>query len=109
MNNSFLLSIAIICFIFFENGDSFRIPAMNIARSFSHIRSRSPLTNLQKNLHVLRMSTNNWIPKSESEMSVEELKEELELRRVDFSGCISKLDLITKLREARALGTNFLF
>jgi hypothetical protein len=41
---------------------------------------------------------------TENSMTIDEVKSELELRGIDYSDCISKSDLVKKLKEARSQG-----
>lgn len=40
----------------------------------------------------------------ESKMTIDEMKSELDLRGVDYEDCVSKQDLLERLRDTRTLG-----
>ena len=53
---------------------------------------------------IYRRFTSSNGQQSENQMSVDELKAELELRSVDFSDCMSKQDLAERLIQSRTFG-----
>ena len=86
--------------------------AVIFTSAFNHI-SNLRVSNLRNRFHTKNICTNAIkFPilkmsnsfNSESEMTLDEIKAELDFRKVDYEDCISRGELVSRLIEVRATG-----